>query len=155
MMKSVAFLVALLAVASAFAPNNASPRTSVAVNSLFDDIVNMDLWKDQSDRNKYGARASKNLTPKDIGSGGYVPDGLSASEYNSIRKNEAAKKAANYQRNVAKAGKFQDFTDFYLRRGTSEGGSWLKKDGRGHDFVKTKYDWSGKSIEDNKPFFEA
>ncbi|CAB9527428.1 expressed unknown protein [Seminavis robusta] len=95
MMKSVAFLVALLAVASAFAPNNASPRTSVAVNSLFDD----------SDRNKYGARASKNLTPKDIGSGGYVPDGLSASEYNSIRKNEAAKKAANYQRNVAKAGK--------------------------------------------------
>ena len=37
-MKVVAFLVAVLAVASAFTPSQVSPRTSVAVNSLFDDV---------------------------------------------------------------------------------------------------------------------
>ena len=78
---------------------------------------------------------------------------MTASQYNSIRAQEAAKKEANYQRNVKKAFKFINFTDFYLKRGTSEGGSWLKSAGRGHEFVKTKYDWSGKK-DDVKPFFE-
>jgi len=87
-----------------------------------------------------------------IGSSGYVPDGLTASQYNALRTKEQAKKDANYQRNVAKAGKFLDFTQFYLKRGTEEGGKWLKDAGRGHEFVKTKYDWSGKK-NDAKPFF--
>jgi hypothetical protein len=38
MMKTVAFLLAFLAAASAFAPAGVSPRTSVAVNALFDDV---------------------------------------------------------------------------------------------------------------------
>ena len=38
MMKTAAFLLALLAAASAFAPASVSPRTSVAVNALFDDV---------------------------------------------------------------------------------------------------------------------
>ena len=113
----------------------------------------MDLFAPKKDQNNYGARSGKNLGPKAIGSGGYVPDGLTASQYNNIRSAEAAKKDANYQRNVKKAGKFLDFTDFYLKRGTSEGGSWLKSAGRGHEFVKTKYDWSGKN-NDVKPFFK-
>ena len=113
----------------------------------------MDLFAPKKNRNKYGARSGKNLGPKSIGSGGYVPDGLTAAQYNSIRSSEAAKKEANYQRNVKKAGIFEDFTDFYLKRGTSEGGAWLKSAGRGHKYVKTKYDWSGKKNE-VKPFFE-
>jgi len=94
----------------------------------------------------------RQLKTGSIGSGGYVPDGLTASQYNAIRSSEAAKKEANYQRNKSKAGKFLDFTQFYLKRGTAEGGSWLKSAGRGHEFVKTKYDWSGKK-NDAKPFF--
>lgn len=113
----------------------------------------MDLFAPKKDQNKYGARAGKNLGPKTIGSGGYVPDGLTASQYNSIRASEAAKKDANYKRNVAKAGKFLDFTQFYLQRGTSEGGSWLNAANRGHTMVKTKYDFSGEK-DDVKPFFE-
>lgn len=86
-----------------------------------------------------------------IGEGGYVPDGLTASQYNKIRADAAAKKEANYQRNVKKAGIFEDFTEFYKKRGTGEGGNWLKQAGRGHAFVKTKYDWSGEK-DDTKKF---
>ena len=32
----------------------------------------------------------------------------------------------NYARNVAKAGKFEDYTDFYIKRGTDTSGSWIK-----------------------------
>lgn len=113
----------------------------------------MDLFAPKKNQNKYGARSGKNLGPKAIGSGGYVPDGLSASQYNSIRSSEAAKKEANYQRNVKKAGIFQDYTAFYLKRGTNEGGSWMNEPNRGHDMVKTKYDWSGQK-NDVKPFFK-
>lgn len=113
----------------------------------------MDLWTPKKDQNKYGARKEKNLSPKDINSG-YVPSGLTQAQYNSIRKAEAAKKEANYQRNVAKAGKFLDFTKFYLQRGTKEGGEWMKQPGRGHTFVKTKYDWTGQK-NDVKPFFKS
>lgn len=64
------------------------------------------------------------------------------------------KREANYKRNVGKAFKFQDFDAFYLKRGTQEGGTWLKQAGRGHTFAKTKYDYSGSSsapMKDAKP----
>ena len=109
--------------------------TPLLVNSQ---IANMDLWTPKKDQNKYGARANKNLKTGSIGSNGYVPDGLTASQYNQIRAEEAAKKEAKYQKNKAKAFKFLDFTDFYLKRGTDEGGKWLKSAGRGHEFVKVR-----------------
>jgi hypothetical protein len=70
---------------------------------------------------------------------------LSADQYKKVRAEDAAKRDNNYKRNVSKAFKFQDFDQFYLKRGTSEGGAWLKQDGRGHTFAKTKYDYSGKN----------
>jgi len=153
MFKTVALLLTLLATASAFAPASVNSRPSTAINSLFDDIANMDLFAPKKNQNKYGARGAKNLRVKSIGSGGYVPDGLSTSQYNGIRSSEAAKKEANYQRNVKKAGVFEDFTDFYLKRGTGEGGNWLKAPNLGHRMVKTKYDYSGDK-DDVKPFFK-
>lgn len=68
---------------------------------------------------------------------------MTQAQYQKIRDQEDAKKGANYQRNVAKAGKFIDYTDFYLKRGTEVGGSWMKAAGKGHTFAKTKYDFSG------------
>ena len=38
---------------------------------------------------------------------------------------------------------FIDFTEWYKKRGTGEGGNWLKAPNRGHQMAKTKYDWSG------------
>lgn len=73
----------------------------------------------------------------------YVPAGLTRAQYEKIRASDKSKADSNYQRNVAKAGKFQDFDQFYLKRGTSEGGNWLKAPGRGHTFAKTKYDFEG------------
>ena len=73
-----------------------------------------------------------------------------AAEYAKIRARDEKKKADNYQKNVQKAFKFEDFTQFYLKRGTSEGGNWLKAPARGHRMAKTKYDYSGDKIEDNK-----
>ena len=73
----------------------------------------------------------------------YVPAGLTAEQYKKVRAADQAKKDAGYKKNVAKAGKFQDFDQFYLKRGTEEGGAWLKSAGRGHTFTKTKYDYSG------------
>ncbi|GMI11218.1 hypothetical protein TrRE_jg11762, partial [Triparma retinervis] len=61
----------------------------------------------------------------------------------------------NYQKNVAKAGKFEDYTDFYLKRGTDINGNWLKSVTRGHKMVKTKYDWAGdgtQPLSDMKQF---
>lgn len=78
-----------------------------------------------------------------IGDSSYVPSGLTAAEYNKVREQEAAKKAANYKKNVAKAGKFLDYTDFYTKRGTDKNENWFKSVTRGHDMAKTKYDWSG------------
>ena len=63
---------------------------------------------------------------------------------------KAAKKAANYQKNVAKAGKFLDYTKFYQDRGTDTSQSWFKSVTRGHTMAKTKYDWSGKSNTSSK-----
>merc|ERR1719174_3587311 len=115
-------------------------------------IFNMDLWKDRvadGTANDYGSRGAKQ---KKFGWGkvgkvkegaSYVPDGLTASQYNDIRSKAKAKKDANYARNVAKAGKFQDYTQFYTARGTDTGGAWMKGPTRGHRMVKTKYDYQG------------
>ena len=78
---------------------------------------------------------------------------MSAAQYKKIRAADQSKKDSNYQKNVSKAGKFQDFDQFYIKRGTSEGGNWLKAPGRGHTFAKTKFDFSGEgspSMEDMK-----
>jgi hypothetical protein len=79
-----------------------------------------------------------------IGANSYVPNGLTAQQYNAIRAEEANKKAANYQRNVAKAGKFLGYDEFYLKRGTDLNGNWKKDVNLGHRMAKTKFDWSGK-----------
>jgi len=73
----------------------------------------------------------------------YVPAGLTAAEYEKIRLGEKAKKEANYQKNVAKAGKFVDYTEWYKKRGTDLNDAWAKTQSRGHNMVKTKFDWSG------------
>ena len=46
--------------------------------------------------------------------------------------------------NVAKAGKFLDYTKFYLDRGTDTNASWYNSVTGGHRMAKTKYDYSGK-----------
>ena len=83
----------------------------------------------------------------EITKGSYVPQGLTASAYADIRKKEAAKKEANYKRNVAKAGVFEDYTEFYTKRGTDTKQAWAKDVNLGHRMAKTKYDWSGKKVQ--------
>ena len=78
-----------------------------------------------------------------ITSNSYVPNGLTAAEYEKFRAQEAAKKQANYERNVKKAGVFIDYTDWYKKRGTDTNQAWAKDVNKGHRMAKTKYDWSG------------
>ena len=75
---------------------------------------------------------------------------MTKAQYEKIRQDEKAKKEANYQRNVAKAGKFIDFTDWYAKRGTELSQGWRKTVTLGHTMAKTKYDWSG--TEQKKDF---
>ena len=109
----------------------------------------MDLWEPVKDSNDYGGRAKKNLKTGKLTDKSYVPFGLTKAQYEKIRSEEAAKKDANYQRNVKKAGVFTDYTDFYKKRGTAENGSWMKLPNRGHEMAKTKYDWSGEKVRVN------
>lgn len=74
----------------------------------------------------------------------YVPQGLTAAQYQKFREQEAKKKADNYSRNVKKAGIFTDYTEWYKKRGTDLSDAWAKnKNTLGHNMAKTKYDWSG------------
>ena len=74
----------------------------------------------------------------------YVPSGLTAKQYDDIRKQQQKKKDDNYARNVAKAGIFEDYTEWYIKRGTDLSQDWAKnKNTLGHRMAKTKYDWSG------------
>merc|ERR1712137_935774 len=107
----------------------------------------MDLFNPVKDQNNYGARDKKNLKQGSIGKGSYVPDGLTASQYNAIRSQEKSKADSNYKRNVAKAGKFLGYDEFYLQRGTDLGGAWKKSATLGHRMAKTKYDYSGEKDE--------
>jgi hypothetical protein len=115
----------------------------------------MDLFAPNKEVNNYGARSKKNLKVASITDKSYVPTGLSKAQYDSIRKKEAAKKASNYDRNVKKAGKFQGFDQFYEKRGTAEGGAWLKAPGRGHTFAKTKYDMGADLSSNTKGWKDA
>ena len=103
----------------------------------------MDLFAPQADQNDYGARSKKNLKVGTLTEKSYVPAGLSKEQYAKIRADEQKKKENNYKRNVAKAGIFKDYTDFYLKRGTDSNEDWAKSVTKGHDMAKTKYDWSG------------
>ena len=143
-MKTTAlFVAASVASVSAFAPQSTA-RTSTALNeSIFSKIANLDLWAPVADSNEYGARDKKNLKTGNLTDKSYVPFGLTKAQYEKIRADEQSKKAANYQKNVAKAGKFLDYTEFYLQRGTSEDFAWRKLPNAGHRMAKTKYDWSG------------
>lgn len=107
----------------------------------------MDLWAPVSDSNDYGARGKKNLKVGKLGDNSYVPAGLSKAAYQKVRDADQAKKNSNYQKNVAKAGKFSDYTAFYMKRGTDTSESWAKSVTKGHDMAKTKYDWSGQKNE--------
>jgi len=150
-MKCTALLVvASVTSALAFVPSTPASITTTTTQlheSLFKKISNMDLWAPVADSNDYGARSKK----KKIATGkltdkSYVPAGLTKAQYEKIRTEADKKKDANYQRNVKKAGIFIDYTDFYLKRGSDEGGSWLKLPNLGHRMAKTKYDWSGTKV---------
>lgn len=126
-MKVIAFFVALVLSAQTFYPLASNSRSSAALNeSLFTKIANMDLWTQVKDSNDYGARSNKKLAPGSLSANSYVPDGRNKSQYANLGKQEEAKKAANYDRNVKKAGKVLDYTLFYKQRGTDTGSDWKK-----------------------------
>eukprot|EP00552_Chaetoceros_brevis_P004958 CAMPEP_0197736652 /NCGR_PEP_ID=MMETSP1435-20131217/2640_1 /TAXON_ID=426625 /ORGANISM="Chaetoceros brevis, Strain CCMP164" /LENGTH=118 /DNA_ID=CAMNT_0043324865 /DNA_START=51 /DNA_END=407 /DNA_ORIENTATION=+ len=106
----------------------------------------MDLFAPKKDQNDYGARNKKDISLGKLGNNSYVPAGLSREEFDKVRKGAVAKKKANYERNVKKAGVFEDYTEFYIKRGTDTNADWKKKSNTlGHRMAKTKYDWSGDS----------
>ena len=145
-MKTSAFFVAAtVASASAFAPAPQGQSSTALNESIFQKISDMDLFAPKKDQNTYGARSKKNVKTGTLSSRSYVPSGLTKAQYEKIRADADKKKAANYERNVKKAGIFQDYTAFYTKRGSDEGGAWLKLPNRGHEMAKTKYDWSGET----------
>ena len=147
MKTSALIIAACIASANGFSPSTGGARSSTQLSaekkSFFSTVFDMDLFAPKSDQNDYGARNKKNVKVAEIGASGYVPAGMSREEFNAIRKNEAKKKAENYQRNVKKAGIFEDYTEFYLKRGTDTNENWNKDINKGHRMAKTKYDWSG------------
>jgi hypothetical protein len=142
---SAVLIAASVASASAFVPAPQTPQSTQLNESLFRKIANLDLWEPVKNSNDYGARNNKNVKVGKLTDRSYVPLGLTKAQYEKIRADEQAKKAANYQKNVAKAGKFLDYTEFYLARGTDLKDSWYNAPNRGHRMAKTKYDWSGET----------
>lgn len=112
---------------------------------MFKKISNLDLWAPVADSNDYGARSNKKIVTGKLTEKSYIPSGLTKAQYEKIRAEADKKKAANYQKNVAKAGVFDNYTEFYLKRGSDEGGNWLNLPNLGHRMAKTKYDWSGET----------
>jgi len=114
--------------------------------SIFDAISDMDLWAPDKDANTYGARKKKKLGIGDIKAGkSYVPDGLTAAQYQELRKKQETSKKDNYQRNMSKRNTHGRYYEFYKDRGTDLNADWAKnKNTLGHTFAKTKYDWQGK-----------
>jgi hypothetical protein len=141
----VSLLVCLLvASAVAFAPKPQPARESLVTrDALADRIFGMDLF--DASGNKYGARSKKNLVTGKITEKSYIPNGLTKAQFEAVRAKDAAKKAAKYDVNVKKAGKFMDYTQFYLKRGTELNQDWKKSVTLGHSMAKTKFDWSGKT----------
>jgi len=143
---SVVAFIAVLASASAFAPQLSNGRVSTELaekKTFFQTVFDMDLFAPVADQNDYGARSKKNLATGKLGSSSYVPAGLTKAQYEGVRAGDDQKKKSNYQKNVAKAGKFLDYTEFYIKRGTDTSDSWNKSVTKGHRMAKTKYDWSG------------
>jgi len=152
MNSTVAFVVVVVVLAVTTTVQGFAPAASQQgragtqlQKSIFDAISDMDLWAPDKDSNEYGARNKKKLSIGEIKKGkSYVPDGLTASEYTNIRKKQQKSKDDNYKRNVAKAGVFEDYTEFYTKRGTDADMKWAEnKNTLGHRFAKTKYDWAG------------
>eukprot|EP00520_Triparma_pacifica_P016094 CAMPEP_0118634040 /NCGR_PEP_ID=MMETSP0785-20121206/1325_1 /TAXON_ID=91992 /ORGANISM="Bolidomonas pacifica, Strain CCMP 1866" /LENGTH=169 /DNA_ID=CAMNT_0006524969 /DNA_START=512 /DNA_END=1021 /DNA_ORIENTATION=+ len=141
-------------------PDNFKSGGGKPKKSFFSTVFDMDLWKDRADSNDYGGRSKKvEWSAKGLGKiqdgKSYVPSGMNAAQYNAMRAKERKAKEDNYARNVAKGGKFEDYTEFYKQRGTDLNGSWLKSVTRGHKMVKTKYDWGGdgsSNLADMKQF---
>ncbi|KAI2501245.1 hypothetical protein MHU86_13189 [Fragilaria crotonensis] len=155
-MKVITLFVASLATAAAFAPaqnGRVQSVLSAEKKPFFSQIFDLDLFAPVATQNDYGARTKKNVQIGKITEKSYIPAGLSAAEYQKIREAEKKKKDSIYQKNVAKAGKFQDFTKFYIQRGTDTDDKWVKSVTRGHTMAKTKYDFSGAKDENKK--FEA
>uniref|UniRef100_A0A7S1VRA8 PS II complex 12 kDa extrinsic protein n=1 Tax=Grammatophora oceanica TaxID=210454 RepID=A0A7S1VRA8_9STRA len=154
-MKYIVLAIALIASVSAFAPAVPSARVNTqlaakkeakpAAKPFFENIFGMDLFAPNPNVNTYGARSKKKLGGGKLGAKSYVPAGLSKSEYEKVRSADQKVKDERYAKNVKKAGKFQDYTKFYIQRGTDTSDSWIKSVTRGHDMAKTKYDWSGKT----------
>merc|ERR1712106_74586 len=120
--------------------------------SIFSVVTELDLFAPKKDQNDYGARNKKKMTVGKIDAKkSYVPSGMTASQYNKIRGNADKKKRANYAKNVAKAGVFEDYTEFYIQRGTDKSSKWASSVTNGHRMAKTKFDWTGKEIVE-KPF---
>merc|ERR1712106_1015471 len=131
----------LIGLVASFAPQQVG-RTSTEVNSLFDRVANMDLFAPVKTQNDYGARNKKKLSIGKISkTSSYAPNGMSAEQYNKIRNRDLMAKKRNYAKNVAKAGVFEDYTDWYLARGTDKNQGWAKSVTKGHRMAKTKYDW--------------
>jgi hypothetical protein len=76
-----------------------------------------------------------------IGANSYVPAGLTAEQFKKVRAADAAKKDKSYKKNVSKAGVFEDYTKFYIKRGTDTSQAWKKSPTLGHRMAKTKYDF--------------
>jgi len=109
-------------------------------------IFEMDLFSPYAARNDYGQRKNKNIKLGTITKNSYVPAGLTQQQYADLRKAEKAKKDQNYARNVAKGGKFQDYTDFYIKRGTDKNDDWMNSVTNSHTMAKTKYDWGAQDL---------
>jgi len=109
-------------------------------------VFDLDLFKPYAARNDYGQRKNKNVKIGKITNKSYIPAGLTQQQYADLRKAEKAKKDQNYARNVAKGGKFQDYTDFYIARGTDTDDKWKKSVTLGHTMAKTKYDWGAQDL---------
>lgn len=77
---------------------------------------------------------------------------MTKEQYEKVRNKDNKAKADKYAMNVAKAGKFLDYTQFYLDRGTDTNENWNKDINKGHRMAKTKYDWSG-GVEEAKGWF--
>jgi hypothetical protein len=161
-MKHTALFALLLASsATAFTPATTNGRVETTLSakksaepqkkSLAGRIFDLDLFAPVADQNDYGARSKKKIVTGKITDKSYVPSGLTKAQYEKIRAEERARKEANYTAKMAKAGLFEDFTEWYKQRGTDLNQSWIKSVTRGHTMVKTKYDWSG-TQQDARPW---
>merc|ERR1712238_256439 len=115
---------------------------------IFDAISDMDLWAPDKDANTYGARKKKKLGIGDIKAGkSYVPDGLTAAQYQELRKKQETSKKDNYQRNMSKRNTHGKYYEFYKERGTDLNANWAKS--MGPDIPLRKRNMIGKVSKGN------